>query len=207
MYFMQEIMETITSIPLNIYVQQQFYTPLGMQTAGFLPLNRFPKNLIVPTEHDQIFRHSLIDGTVQDQGAAMAGGVAGHAGLFANTNDLAIIYQMILNRGTYGGEQYFKPETIDLFTAKQSAASRRGLGFDMWDPLIDHHYPSRLASPQTYGHTGYTGTCVWVDPKYNLVYVFLSNRTYPKDASNKLASINTRSNIQDAVYLAIDKGL
>ncbi|MDB5111619.1 MAG: beta-N-acetylglucosaminidase [Mucilaginibacter sp.] len=207
MYFMKEIMETITSIPLNVYVQQQFYTPLGMQTAGFLPLNRFKKDRIVPTEIDDIFRHSLVHGYVQDQGAAMVGGVSGHAGLFANTNDLAILYQMILNRGTYGGEQYFKPETVDLFTAKQTSVSRRGLGFDRWDPLTDHHYPSELASPQTYGHTGYTGTCVWVDPKYNLVYVFLSNRVYPKDSSNKLSSMRIRPRIQDVVYQAIEKGL
>ncbi|HEY0246093.1 MAG TPA: serine hydrolase [Mucilaginibacter sp.] len=207
MYFMQEIMETITATPLNVYVQQEFYTPLGMQTAGFLPLNRFKKEQIVPTEIDQIFRHSLIQGYVQDQGAAIAGGVAGHAGLFATTNDLAILYQMLLNKGTYGGEQYLKPETIELFTAKQSAVSRRGLGFDRWDPLVTHHYPSELASPETYGHTGYTGTCVWVDPKYNLVYIFLSNRVYPKDASNKLSSLGIRSRIQDAVYTAIEKGL
>jgi CubicO group peptidase (beta-lactamase class C family) len=207
MYFMQEIMETITSTPLNVFVQEQFYTPLGMQTAGFLPLNRFKKEQIVPTEIDQIFRHSLIQGYVQDQGAAIVGGVAGHAGLFATTNDLVILYQMLLNKGSYGGEQYFKPETVDLFTAKQSAVSRRGLGFDRWDPLVTHHYPSELASPETYGHTGYTGTCVWVDPKYKLVYIFLSNRVYPKDASNKLSSLGIRSRIQDAVYTAIEKGL
>jgi CubicO group peptidase (beta-lactamase class C family) len=206
MYFMKEIMETITSIPQNVFVQQQFYTPLGMQTAGYLPLNRFSKNQVVPTENDQIFRHSLVDGYVQDQGAAIVGGVSGHAGLFASTNDLAILYQMILNKGTYGGEQYFKPETVDLFTAKQSPVSRRGLGFDRWDPLTDHHYPSELASPDTYGHTGYTGTCVWVDPKYNLVYVFLSNRVYPK-VTGKLSSLRIRPRIQDAVYRAIEKGL
>ena len=207
MYFMQEIMETITSTPLNVYVQKQFYDPLGLQTMGFLPLNRFKKDQIVPTEIDGIFRHSLIDGYVQDQGAAMVGGVAGHAGNFSNANDCAILFQMLLNNGTYGGEQYFKPETVALFTTKQSDVSRRGLGFDMWDPLTTHKYPSEFASPQTYGHTGYTGTCVWVDPKYNLVYVFLSNRVYPKDASNKLASLGIRSRIQDVIYKAIEKGL
>jgi CubicO group peptidase (beta-lactamase class C family) len=206
MVFMQQIGETLTSIPLNDYVQQQFYNPLGMQTAGFLPLKRFPVNQIPPTEDDQVYRHTLMDGYVNDPTAALMGGVAGHAGVFASANDVAILYQMLLNRGTYGGDLYIKPETVDLFSSKQSNISRRGLGFDRWDPATDKHYPSELASPQTYGHTGYTGTCVWVDPKYNLVYVFLSNRLYPKESS-KLSSMSIRPRIQDAVYKAIAKGL
>jgi CubicO group peptidase (beta-lactamase class C family) len=206
MVVMKEILETITTTPLNTYVQQNFYTPLGMQTAGFLPLNRFPRTRIIPTEDDEVFRHSLLLGYVHDPTAALMGGVSGNAGLFASANDLAILYQMILNRGSYGGVQYFKPATVDLFTSKQSPVSRRGLGFDRWDPIADHHYPSKLASDQAYGHTGYTGTCVWVDPKYNLVYVFLSNRVNPK-VSDKLSSLNIRPRIQDAVYEAIEKGL
>ncbi len=206
MCFMQQIAETITSMPLNTYVQQQFYDPLCLQTAGFLPLYRFSPNQVVPSEDEEEFRHSVLDGYVNDPTAALMGGVAGHAGVFANANDLAILYQMLLNRGIYGGDQYFRPETIDLFTAKQSDVSRRGLGFDKWDPLLDHHYPSELASPGSYGHTGYTGTCVWVDPKYNLVYIFLSNRTYP-NVSGKLSSLNIRPRIQDVVYKAIAKGL
>jgi CubicO group peptidase (beta-lactamase class C family) len=145
-------------------------------------------------------------GYVEDQTAALMGDVSGNAGLFSDANDLAILYQMVLNKGTYGGTQYFKPQTIDLFTTKQSPVSRRGLGFDMWDPIADHNYPSKLASPQTYGHTGYTGTCVWVDPRFNLVYVFLSNRVNPQVGS-KLSSLNIRPRIQDAVYNAIAKGL
>ena len=206
MVLMKEIVETITSIPLNDYVLQQFYQPLGMKTAGFLPLYRFPASQIVPTEQDAVFRHTLLDGYTEDQTAALMGNVSGNAGIFASANDLSILYQMLLNRGTYGGVQYIKPQTVDLFTAKQSAVSRRGLGFDRWDPLEDHHYPSKLASPQTYGHTGYTGTCVWVDPKYNLVYIFLSNRVNPTVGS-KLSSLNIRPRIQDAVYEAIQKGL
>jgi CubicO group peptidase (beta-lactamase class C family) len=206
MVLMKEITETITATPLNVYVQQQFYTPLGMQTAGFLPLYRFPLAQIVPTENDMVFRHTLLDGYVEDQTAALCGGVSGNAGIFASANDLAILYQMVLNKGTYGGELYIKPQTVELFTKKQSNVSRRGLGFDMWDPIADRHYPSALASPDTYGHTGYTGTCVWVDPKYNLVYVFLSNRVNPK-VSDKLSSIRIRPRIQDAVYKAIQKGL
>ncbi|WP_461448872.1 serine hydrolase domain-containing protein [Mucilaginibacter sp.] len=206
MVLMKEICETITSIPLNEFVLHNFYKPLGMKTAGFLPLYRFPASQIIPTEQDAVFRHTLLVGYTEDQTAALMGNVSGNAGLFASANDVAILYQMILNRGTYGGAQYIKPETIDLFTAKQSAVSRRGLGFDRWDPLEDHHYPSKLASPQTYGHTGYTGTCVWVDPKYNLVYVFLSNRVNPTVGS-KLSSLNIRPRIQDAIYQAIQKGM
>lgn len=206
MCFMQQIIETITAVPLNTYVQQQLYTPLGMQTAGFLPLYRFKPNQIVPSEDDQVYRHALLDGYVNDPTAALMGGVAGHAGVFASANDVAILYQMLLNKGTYGGDLYIKPETVDLFTAKQSNISRRGLGFDRWDPLTDRHYPSELASPDSYGHTGYTGTCVWVDPKDNLVYVFLANRTYPK-VSSKLSSLNIRPRIQDVIYKAIAKGL
>jgi CubicO group peptidase (beta-lactamase class C family) len=207
MYFMKEIVENISATPLNVYVQQQFYNPLGMQTAGFLPLQRFKKEQIVPTANEVKFRHQLLIGYVHDQGAATLGGVSGHAGLFATTNDLAMLLQMLLNRGAYGGTQYFKPETIDLFTAQQSPVSRRGLGFDRWDPEVSKHYPSELASPQTYGHTGYTGTCIWVDPKYNLVYVFLSNRVHPTDNQNRLSSLQIRGRIQDAAIEAIQKGM
>jgi CubicO group peptidase (beta-lactamase class C family) len=204
--FLQQIAETITSTPLNTYVQQKFYNPLGMQTAGFLPLFRFTADRIPPTENDTRDRKVLIDGYVHDPTAALMGGVAGHAGLFASANDVAILYQMMLNRGTYGGVQYVKPETVSQWTAKQSPISRRGFGFDRWDPIPERHYPSKLASDQAFGHTGFTGTCVWVDPKYNLVYVFLSNRVYP-NVGNKLGSLNIRPRIQDAVYEAINKGL
>lgn len=206
MYFMKEVVETISATPLDVFDQQNFYAPLGMQTAGFLPLNRFPKDQIVPTENDIGFRHQLLIGYVHDQGAGLLGGISGHAGLFASANDLAILYQMILNRGTYGSTHYFKPETVDLFTAKQSAVSRRGLGFDRWDPNRETKYPSVLASDQTYGHTGYTGTCFWVDPKYNLVYIFLSNRVNPT-VTEKLSNLGIRRRIQDAIYESIQKGV
>lgn len=206
MLFMQEVVETITATPEDVYVQQQFYAPLGMQTAGFLPLHRFNPTQIIPTENDQEYRMSLLDGYVHDPTAALKGGVAGHAGLFASANDVAILYQMLLNKGSYGDVQYFKPEVVELFTSKQSPVSRRGLGFDRWDPIADRHYPSKLASDQTFGHTGFTGTCVWVDPKYNLVYVFLSNRVNP-NVGSKLGSLNIRPRIQDVVYEAINKGM
>lgn len=204
MYFMKNIIENLSAAPLQNYTDEQFYRPLGMQTAGFNPRNRFNKNKIVPTEQDDIFRKTLLHGYVHDQGAAMAGGVAGHAGLFSNANDLAILFQMFLNGGSYGGEKYFEKSTIDLFTAKYSDLSRRGLGFDRWDPDRSNRYPSDLASPKTYGHTGYTGTCIWADPEHNLIYIFLSNRVHPK-VSNKLATLRIRPRIQDVIYEAIKK--
>jgi serine-type D-Ala-D-Ala carboxypeptidase len=205
MYLIKEVVERQSEEPLDAFVMEHLYRPLGMQTAGFLPLQRFQKDRIVPTEDDTYFRKTLLQGYVHDGGAARLGGVSGHAGLFSTANDMAILYQMMLNRGTYGGKEYFKPSTVDLFTAKQSGVSRRGLGFDRWDPDSSKGYPSKLASPATYGHTGYTGTCVWVDPAQNLVYIFLSNRVYPK-VSNKLLSLNIRPRIQDAIYAAIKKG-
>ncbi len=204
MYFMKEIVEGITKVPLQYYVRDNFYNPLGMYTTGYNPRYRFSKSRIVPTEQDTYFRHTLLWGYVHDQGAAMVGGVSGHAGLFSNASDLAILYQMLLNKGAYGGVRYFQPSTVDLFTSKQSDVSRRGLGFDRYNPESTYGYPSKLASPQTYGHTGYTGTCVWVDPRDNLVYVFLSNRVNPT-VSDKLSDLNIRPRIQDVIYKAIKK--
>ena len=205
MYVMQDIVEHVSETPLQDYVIKNFYKPLGMQTAGYLPRDRFKKNQIIPTEDDVVFRKTLLDGYVHDQGAALAGGVAGHAGLFSTGNDLAIYYQMLLNKGTYGGERYFKPETVNMFTSNQSDVSRRGLGFDRKDPDLEKKYPSELASPQTYGHTGYTGIAVWVDPARNLVYIFLSNRVNPS-VSEQLGKLNIRPRIQDVINRAIDAG-
>lgn len=206
MYVMQDIVERLTETPLDKYTLDSFYRPLGMQTAGFLPRNRFAKERIIPTENDTYFRKTLLEGYVHDQGAALKGGVAGHAGLFASANDLAIFYQMLLNKGNYGAEQYFNPQTVTMFTSKQSNISRRGLGFDRWDPDLTKKYPSELASAQTFGHTGYTGTCVWVDPQRNLVYILLSNRVNPQ-VSEQINRLGIRRRIQDVFNNAIDKGI
>ena len=205
MYVMQDIVEHISEMPEDQYVQEQFYKPLGMQTAGYLPRNRFTKDRIVPTEDDKVFRKTLLEGYVHDQGAALKGGVAGHAGLFGSANDLAIYNQMLLNKGTYGGEQYFTPQTVQMFTSKQSSVSRRGLGFDRHDPDLTKKYPSELASPETYGHTGYTGIGVWTDPSRNMIYIILTNRVHPT-VSEMLGRLNIRPRIQDVVNRAIDKG-
>lgn len=204
MYVMKEIVEWQSGTPIDRYVQDQFYRPLGMYTAGYLPRNRFEKDQIVPTENEANFRKSLLHGYVHDPGASLLGGVSGHAGLFSSANDLGILYQMMLNKGTYGGDRYLKTATVTRFTTKQSAVSRRALGFDMTDPDTTKAYPSRLATPGTYGHTGFTGICVWVDPKYNLIYIFLSNRVHPK-ITDKLYQLNIRSRIQDVVYRAVQK--
>jgi len=206
MYVMKDIVEQVSGEPLNTYVQENFYAPLGMQTAGFLPRDRFTREQIIPTENDTYFRKTLLVGYVHDQGAALAGGVSGHAGLFASSNDMAIMYQMLLNKGTYGGQEYFKPQTVTTFSARQSSVSRRGYGFDRWDPDLGKKYPSSTASSETFGHTGYTGTAVWVDPSRGLVYVFLSNRVNPT-VTDKLVKMGIRSRIQDVINKAIDKGL
>lgn len=199
MYVMKEIAERMTAKPMDAYVEELLYRPIGMKTAGYNPRQRFAKERIVPTTDDRVFRKELLQGYVHDEGAAMAGGVAGHAGLFATANDLAIYGQLLLNRGDYGGIQYFKPATIDLFTSKQSQTSRRGLGFDRADPDPRKAYPSERANESVYGHTGYTGTCLWIDPKNQLIYIFLSNRVHPQ-VSTKLSELNIRSRIQDVVY-------
>jgi len=205
MYVLREIVERIAGQPLDAYVEEQFYRPLGACTMGFCPWERHDRERLVPTGIDGYFRKQLLHGFVQDSGAALSGGVAGHAGLFATAYDLALVGQMLLNGGSYGGREYFRPETVRQFTARQSTASRRGLGFDRRDPDSEEGYPSKLASPETFGHTGFTGTCLWIDPEHRLVYVFLSNRTYPK-SNNKLQSLNVRTRVLDAVYEAMGIG-
>jgi beta-N-acetylhexosaminidase len=207
--FLGKIVEAITGMPLDQYVQQTFYSPMGLSTTGFKPRKRFSLNQIVPTENEKYFRRQLIWGDVHDEGSSMFGGVAGHAGLFSDAYDLSMLYQMLLNGGSFNGQHYLRPETIKLFTAYHSENSRRGYGFDK--PEKDNAtrkepYPSALASPETFGHTGFTGTCVWVDPKYNIVYIFLSNRVNPTRDNNKLSQMLIRGKVQDAIYRALGIG-
>src|SRR5882724_2054186 len=204
--FMGKIVEAITGKTLDEYVTESYYDPLGMSTTGFRPRERVPLDRIAPTEFEQIFRRQLIRGDVHDPGAAMFGGVSGHAGLFSDAYDLAILEQMLLNGGTMNGQQYLKKETIDFFTAYHSDSSRRAIGFDKPEkdnPTRKEAYPCLSASPLTFGHTGFTGTCVWVDPKYNLIYIFLSNRVNP-NSSNKLGELSVRGSIMEAIYKAMD---
>ena len=199
---LKHMAEKLLSQPLNQFLQQNLYGPLGAYTTGFNPLERFSAQRIAPTEEDKIYRRSTVIGTVHDERAAMMGGISGHAGLFSTANDLAKVGQMLLQEGNYGGVTYLKPETVRSFTAKQFSDSRRGLG---WDKPVQSDWGSPttfLASPRTFGHTGFTGTCMWIDPEFNLVYIFLSNRVYP-DRNNKLLNANIRPRIQEVIYQAI----
>lgn len=205
MFYMKEAVERQSGRSFDKYLYTNFYTPLCMQTACFNPRDRFPVERIVPTEVDSYFRNTTLQGYVHDQCAAMMGGVAGHAGLFSDANDMAILFQMLLNRGSYGGVEYFKGNTVDTFTSRPSEKGRRALGFDSWDPESKDGYPSLLASHSIYGHTGFTGTCVWADPENKLIFIFLSNRTWP-NTGNKLAKMNVRSRILDVIYAALKKG-
>jgi beta-N-acetylhexosaminidase len=205
--FLGKIVEAITGMPQNEYVQQEFYKPLALTTSTFLPKQKHNLTKIVPTENEPIFRQQQLQGDVHDPGAAMFGGIAGHAGLFSNAYDIAVIMQMLLNGGTFNGKKYLNKSTIDLFTGYHSNVSRRGYGFDK--PEKDNYklkepYPCLSASPLTFGHTGYTGTCTWADPEHNLIYVFLSNRVYPDGGDNKkLLNMNVRPKIHEAIYKAL----
>jgi CubicO group peptidase (beta-lactamase class C family) len=206
--FLGKLVETISGLTLNDYVKKEFYTPLGLNTATFLPKNSLPTNRIAPTEEEKYFRLQLLSGTVHDPGAAMFGGVAGHAGLFSNAYDIAVLMQMLLNGGTFNGKKYLNKETINLFTTYQSTISRRGYGFDK--PEKDNAtkvepYPCLSASAKTFGHTGFTGTCTWADPDKKLIYVFLSNRVNAEGGDNKkLLNMNVRSKIHEAIYKALE---
>jgi CubicO group peptidase (beta-lactamase class C family) len=203
-YLMQRIVESMNQEDLDSYVADNFYAPLGLTTMTFNPFDFFDLDRIVPTEYDTYFRQQLVHGYVHDPGAAMMGGVAGHAGLFSNANDLAILMQMLLNGGAYGGDQFFKPATIKLMTSQRYKKNRRGIGFDKPETNPDKISPTcESASPLTFGHTGFTGTAVWADPKHDLVYVFLSNRVHPTSDNRKLIANDIRTRIQQVIYDAI----
>ncbi len=204
--FLGKLVEQLSGMPLDKYVQQEFYQPMVLSSAGFKPREHMVINKIAPTENEPIFRKQQIRGDVHDPGAAMFGGVAGHAGLFSNAYDIAVIMQMLLNGGTFNGKRYLQKETIELFTAYHSNISRRGLGFDKPEKDYDKRpepYPCLSASPATFGHTGFTGTCTWADPVNNLVYVFLSNRVCPDGTNPKLGRMNVRPKIHEVIYKAL----
>jgi len=199
-YILKKLAETHLNQPIEQFLEQNFYQPLGLSTMTYLPLCKFPIDRIAPTEVDTYFRNALICGTVHDQGAAMFGGIAGHAGIFSNASDLAKLAQMNLQDGYYGGTRYLQKGTIEKFTAQQSTQNRRGLGWDKPERNGSINPTSRFASAKSFGHTGFTGTAVWVDPEFDLVYVFLSNRIHPKANNTKLIKSNIRTRIQDAIY-------
>lgn len=205
-YLLNQCIESLTNQTLDRYVASGFYKPLGLQTTCFKPLEHFGLSRIVPTEQDSYFRQCLIHGYVHDPGAAMLGGVSGHAGLFSNATDLAVIMQMLLQGGFYGGVRYLEPGTIEEFTRTQFPVegNRRAIGFDKPDMENRENGPTcRFASGLSFGHMGFTGTYAWADPEYNLVYIFLSNRVYPSEKNDKLVKMKIRKEIQRVIYQSI----
>ncbi|MDT8394384.1 MAG: glycoside hydrolase family 3 N-terminal domain-containing protein [Bacteroidales bacterium] len=205
-YMLKESMESILNLPFEKFVEQEYYGPMGLPALGYLPLKRFPRENIAPTEDDRIFRKQLLQGDVHDQGAAMLGGVSGHAGLFSNAFDLAAIMQMFLQGGEYGGRLYIKKEVLEEFTKTQFPLNlnRRGIGFDK--PLLEYEEDGptcKSASPQSFGHSGFTGTYAWADPANGLVYIFLSNSIHPDGSNRKLVELNIRTSLHQMFYDAL----
>lgn len=205
---LKEVAEKVAKENLDTYVQENYFSKLGAITTTYNPLTKFEKNRIVPTENDGFLRKQLVQGYVHDEGAAFMGGVSGNAGLFSNANDLAKLYQMWLNKGTYGDEEYLSEKTCLLFTSVKSSISRRGLGFDKPEMRTSKSSPTSLSAPaSTYGHTGFTGTSFWIDPDNNLIYIFLSNRVYDKRTHKELMSMGIRQRIQEEIYKAMRKSV
>lgn len=204
--FLGFIVEKISGMSLHDFATQHFYKPLSMNSTGYLPLQKTSIENIAATEVDNYFRKELIHGTVHDEGASTMGGIAGHAGLFSNATDLAKLYLMLLNEGKWEGTQYLSPAIVKTYTSYNSAISRRGLGFDKPEKdnkSLKEPYPSASVSASTFGHTGYTGTCVWADPDHQLLYIFLSNRVFPTRDNKAFSSLNLRPSIQEVIYSAI----
>ena len=205
--FLGKLVEAVSGLPLDEYVQKEFYEPMGLASTGFRPRERFPLSRIAPTEKEKYFRLQHLQGDVHDPGAALFGGVSGHAGLFSTANDMASIMEMLIDGGIWKGKRYISRETIRLFIAYHSPFSRRGYGFDK--PEKDNAtrteaYPALRNSPLTFGHTGYTGTGVWADPAHRIVFIFLSNRVNPDGGENtKLLRMNIRGRMMEQVYLAM----
>ncbi|MFY0651873.1 MAG: serine hydrolase [Cyclobacteriaceae bacterium] len=203
-YLIPEIVSNLTGQRFENYLKDNFYKPLGASTLCFKAGEKYPLQRIVPTEDDDYFRNQLLHGIVHDEGAAMMDGISGNAGLFSTAEDLAKVFQMLLNKGELQGKQYLSPETIDEFTRCQycDQENRRGLGFDK--PLIEYDSikssVAKMASHMSYGHSGYTGTIVWADPENQLLYIFLSNRVHPSRSNRNLYDMNIRPRIHNVIY-------
>ncbi len=207
-YLFPDIIASITGEKYDEYLYNNFYKPLGATTLTHNPLDKFDMDRIVPTEYDSLFRHHLVHGKVHDEGAALMQGMSSNAGLFSSANDLAKLFQMYCNYGSYGGQQYLSEATVQEFARCQFPENdnRRGLGFDR--PLPEPHENGNTAksvSQLSFGHSGFTGTYAWADPEYNIVYIFLSNRVYPTRENTKLYKHNIRTNIQEVIYEAMEE--
>ena len=194
-----QVVKNLTGIEFEDYLKSNVYRKIGANSLTFNPLRFNKLSQIAPTERDTFFRQTLVHGRVHDEAAAMLNGVSGHAGLFGNANDLMKVTQLFLQKGSYGGESFISEKTMNEFTRYQFPESRRGIGFDKPSRVYNGNAP-KSASPQSYGHTGFTGIMIWNDPAYNLNYVFLSNRVYPTRDNNKLSSLNVRTAIMQVVY-------
>jgi len=203
---LKEVVETITQQSMDIYLNNSFYVPMGLNSTSYLPLNTHQIEQIAPTLRKESFQNGILQGLVHDPLAAYVGGVSGNAGLFSTAHEVAAIHQMILDNGVFKSNRYLSAETCQLFTTRTSASGRRGLGYDKPTPSKPTtNLCSPLAPTSVFGHTGYTGTCCWVDPENKLIYVFLSNRTFPDDSVNKLARLSIRPKIQEVIYKMIKK--
>lgn len=203
-YILKSILETHYDLPLDALVQQHFYNSLGANYTTYKPLEKFNKNQLVPTENDDYYRYNIVHGYVHDMGAAMQGGVGGHAGLFSNANDVAKLMQMYLQNGTYGDRRYFSSNTFEAFNTCHycDQDNRRGVGFDK--PQLEEEGPTcGCVSMTSFGHSGFTGAYAWADPEEEIVYVFLANRTFPDSKSNRLLKENIRTDIQRLIYESI----
>lgn len=205
-YFLfKEYLENYYKKDLDQLTQDRFYKSIGANKTGYLPLNKFPINNIVPTEKDDYYRNQLVQGYVHDMGAAMQGGIGGHAGVFSNANDVAKIMQLYLQKGFYGGKRYFKTETIDKFNYRyfEAEGDRKGVGFDKPQLNDSEKATCGCVSDKSFGHSGFTGTFTWADPETELIYVFLSNRVYPTMENMGLVKYNIRTLIQQYIQDAI----
>ncbi len=200
-YYVMRVIEAQTGKRIDTLVCEKFYKPLGMNNTCYNPLNTERKENIVPTVNEQFFRNQLLHGYVHDQGAALMGGVAAHAGLFSNANDLAKMMQMYLNGGYYGRKSFIRSSTIEYFTQHKEQGYRRGVGFDKPETRKERPQPTCDAVPPTaFGHTGFTGTCVWADPENELIYILLSNRVHPDTFNTKFMDENIRPRVQEIIY-------
>ncbi len=205
MIIMGKILEERVGTNLDRYTRYKFYLPMGMVSTHYTPALKGIEHRCPPTLVDDYWRYSKLQGYVHDESSAILGGRTGHAGLFSNVYDMAKLFFMLKNGGTYGGERYFQPQTIKDFTKQQLSNNRKGLGWDKPEIYSNHTNPaSDKASRSTYGHTGFTGTCVWVDPKSDLIFIFLANRTYPKANNHLLMREHVRTKIMDQIYLAME---
>lgn len=203
---LEKIVNKITGQTLDRYVYDNFYIPLKLKRTYYNPWILNATANCAPTENDQTFRFQKIQGYVHDPVAALMGGVAGHAGLFSNANEVAIIMQMLNNGGVYNDKRYFKKETVQLFTGYRSTISRRGYGFDKPEKSGDGGPTANVCSKSTFGHTGFTGTCAWADPETGIVFVFLSNRVNPSSENTLITSLKVRGTVQNYIYQAVGNG-